>query len=331
MTTSERANLPRWRGQAGFVEVWFLVLFEPRTASAAWLRYSLYVPAPGVAGTRRATVWAAWFEGERTVAAKSLHPLETASGLDGDRFEVRVGPSALGHGHASGTVGSVAWDLAFTPANATDEEPWLLRMLPLPSHVVRANPDVTFTGTVTVDGTAHRIDGARGTQMHIWGTRRPEDLLWLYCPAFVDAPSARLEAASARLSRRGLLGPWVSPVSWRTPDGARSVTRLGPALRSPAPGVLELRARTPREAVTGRAWCAPETLVGYVYREPDGRELYVAQSDVGSCEVDVLRRASPLGTWQHAARLISRHTTALEFHGPEPLPGIRYIPWDEEA
>ena len=30
-------------------------------------------------------------------------------------------------------------------------------------------------------------------------------------------------------------------------------------------------------------------------------------------------------------RFTSRHTTAVEFHAPEPLPGVRYIGWDAEA
>ena len=337
MTASERANLPRWRGQAGFVEVWFLVLFEPRTASAAWLRYSLYAPAPGVAGAPRATVWGAWFEAGRTsptVAAKALHPLDGATGFAHDRFDVRLGASVLTHGRASGTVGRLAWDISFVPfSDGSEDESGILGILPLPSRVVRPNPDVTFTGTVTVDGSARSVDGARGMQAHLWGTRRPEELRWLYCPLFEQGPAGRLEVASARLSRRivgGLPGPWVSPVSWRAGDGTTTFTRLGALLRSPSPGVLHLRARTRRRALRGRAWCAPGTLAGYVYREPDGRELHVAQSDVASCELDLFRRAAPVGTWHHAGRWTSRHTTALEFHAPEPLPGVHYIPWDGE-
>ena len=50
MTASERANLPRWRGQAGFVEIWFLVVFHPPTESALWLRYTTFAPARGAPG-----------------------------------------------------------------------------------------------------------------------------------------------------------------------------------------------------------------------------------------------------------------------------------------
>src|SRR5206468_121488 len=62
MTASEVANLPRWCGDAGFVEIWFLVVFHPPTESALWLRYTTFAPAPGAVGAARAIVWAAWFD-----------------------------------------------------------------------------------------------------------------------------------------------------------------------------------------------------------------------------------------------------------------------------
>ena len=342
MTPGERANLPRWRGRDGFVEVWFLVLFDPRTASACWLRYSLFAPVRGVVGTPRATVWAAWFEarGPRpAVAAKAIHPMRDVGGLDGQRFDIRIGSARLGHGHAAGAVTPggrrLAWDLRFTAAELpAAREPWWLRWAPLPTRVVRASPDAVFSGTVTVDGVVRRIDAAPGLQMHLWGTRRPEELRWLYCPAFAEDSSARLEAASARLRRRvvrGIPAPWVTPVWWRTADGETALTKLRHPLSVPATGTLEICAASSRRALSARAWCAPESLVGYVYREPDGRELHVAQSDVASCEVNLFARPAARGPWRQAGRLTSRHTTVVEFHAPEPLPGIRYIPWDAEA
>ena len=83
MTASERANLPRWRGQAGFVEIWFLVVFHPPTESALWLRYSTFAPARGAPGASRAIVWAAWFDAkaaEPRVALKAIHPAEAYDG-----------------------------------------------------------------------------------------------------------------------------------------------------------------------------------------------------------------------------------------------------------
>ena len=41
-------------------------------------------------------------------------------------------------------------------------------------------------------------------------------------------------------------------------------------------------------------------------------------------------RAHPLARWRSAARLECVEGAALEFHAPEPLPGVAYIPWDAE-
>jgi hypothetical protein len=333
MTASERANLPRWRGGAGFVEIWFLVVFHPPTESALWLRYTTFAPARGAA---RAIVWAAWFDArtpERPIAIKAFYPAQSGQG---DRFGIRIGPCVLEQGYVAGAVAGggrrLVWDLTFIPAERPAEsEPWLLRSLPLPVRVSRPNADTIFAGTIAVDGVARRLEASPGLQAHIWGTRHVEELSWLYCPAFAEDPSARLDAASARLDRNVLgpiPGPWLTPVVWRSAEGYVALTGVVQTLRSRVvacgPAALELRAASARHSITARAWCAPESLVGYVYRDPDGRELHVAQSDIASCEVEVVTRG-------RRQRLTSRHTTAVEFHAPEPLPGVRYIPWDAET
>ena len=339
MTASERANLPRWRGDAGFVEIWFLVVFHPPTASALRLRYTTFAPARSAPGAARAIVWAAWFDAqaaEPSIALKAIHSAEAYDAGQPDRFGIRIGSCVLEQGYVAGAVAGsgrrLVWDLTFIPAERPAEsEPWLLRQLPLPVRVSRPNADTIFSGTIAVDGVARRLEASPGLQAHIWGTRHVEELSWLYCPAFAEDPSARLEAASARLDRKVLgpiPGPWLTPVVWRSAEGDVALTGVVQTLRNrvaaSGPTTLELRAASARHTIAARAWCAPESLVGYVYRDPDGRELHVAQSDVASCEVDVVRHG-------RRQRLTSRHTTAVEFHAPEPLPGVRYIPWDAET
>ena len=72
------------------------------------------------------------------------------------------------------------------------------------------------------------------------------------------------------------------------------------------------------------AWCDPRTLAGWVYRDPRGWDVHVAQSDVASCTVEVRARGE-------VRRLASTSGAALEFHAPEPLPGVRYLAWDATA
>jgi hypothetical protein len=56
--------------------------------------------------------------------------------------------------------------------------------------------------------------------------------------------------------------------------------------------------------------------------------VYVAQSDVASCEVELRTRPHPLAAWSPPRRLSARRATAIEFHGRDPLPGVGYVPWD---
>ena len=71
-------------------------------------------------------------------------------------------------------------------------------------------------------------------------------------------------------------------------------------------------------------------LAGWVYRDPSGFDLHIAQSDVASCTLELETRAHPLARWRTASRVECIEGAALEFHAPEPLPGVAYIPWDAE-
>ena len=64
-----------------------------------------------------------------------------------------------------------------------------------------------------------------------------------------------------------------------------------------------------------------------MYRDPNGHDLHVAQSDVATCTVELRTRAHPFAGWRTQARLTGP-LAAIEFHHLEPLPGVTYVPWD---
>jgi len=334
--TSERANQSRWNGQPGFFEIWFLVVFDASARRAWWLRYTTFAPAPERASTARATLWAAAFSVDAPpVAAKAIFPA-SAYATDHERFGVHVGPAVLTNGTCRGEVASngheIAWDLRFPPAaRAAEHGPWLLHHLPLPTRVAHANHDVSCQGWVSVDGRRVALDGARATQKHIWGTCRVEELLWLYCPQFAAEPGARFEATSVRLQRRRL-APRLAPIWLRSRERTFDWSGLGSVFRNRVVptglGRVEVRAVSATSALVGSGWCEPRSLVGYVYRDPAGWDVYVAQSDVASCALERFERRHPLAAWRSAGRLTAEHGAALEFHAPEPLPGVSYLAWD---
>jgi hypothetical protein len=346
MLPSDVANRARWRGEAGFFEIWFLVVFAPGARRAWWLRYTTFAPAPGRPGSPRATVWAAAFDAAACApafAVKAIAPIAAYDAGGPQGFRVRIGDAELANGACRGAVAAgghaIAWDLRFAPAEREARRtPWLLHRLPLPTRVSHANSEVACTGRVTVDGVTSRLEAAPAVQKHIWGTRRVEELFWLYCGAFVGDPAARLEATSVRLHRRLGGGPPLPRLTtlWlRTAERELDACRLAAlprnhfALRDGA-GV-EFRSGSVTRAVHAVAWCDPRTLAGWVYRDPRGWDVHVAQSDLASCTLELRTRAHPLAPWRPAHRLECREAAALELHAPEPLPGVRYVPWDATA
>src|SRR5207244_469057 len=95
---------------------------------------------------------------------------------------------------------------------------------------------------------------------HIWGTRRVEELYWLYCPRFDEEVAACLEATAVRPRRRPG-APRLVPIWFRT---ARR--RLHPlaAWRPPRRltcsegAALELHAPEPLPGVRYLGWDATE-------------------------------------------------------------------------
>ncbi|RKG96020.1 hypothetical protein D7V97_36225 [Corallococcus sp. CA053C] len=338
MPSSERANLPRWTGQRGFFEIWFVVVLDTGGDRAWWLRYTLFTPAPGAPGEPRATVWAAAFDcasaDRPAVALKSIHPASAFTALSPSG--VRIGDSELAPGRCHGQVASgehaIAWDLRISQEGKAPvrREPRGISLLPLPTNVAHVHDDLVFDGTVTVDGERFEVKGAPGLQKHLWGHRRLEELTWLYCPRFREDPDARLEAMMVRAERKAG-HPRLAPIYLRTGDAKHTFHELPSMLftrvSSPTTGELSFSAASATVGMKGRAWCDPRTLVGYLYRDPKGWDVRVAQSDVARCEVELFSRPHPFAPWRPTKTLTST-VGALEFHAPEPVPGVRYIPWD---
>lgn len=317
--TPAAADHRRWRGQPGFFEIWFAVVLEPALRRAWWLRYTTFAPR---VGPRRATVWAAAFDADHPpVAGKRIVPLAPGSmpaWADGPF----AGGACRGEVHAGGTT--IAWDVQLAPNDVTHAGPRWLAHVPAPTRVAHARSEVGVRGWVRVGGRHHELSRAIGLTKHIWGTRRVEELYWLYCPRLDGG--GHLEATQARLRRQR--GPRLGTLHLATGDECWD----GPVLRThvePAgAGRLRLRATGSRWRITGEARCDPSTLVGWVYRDPAGWDVHVAQSDVATAAFLLSTRRHRLAPWERMRRLTATQA-AIEFHHPDPLPGVDYLGWDE--
>lgn len=345
--TTDAGNLPHWRGDPRFFEIWFLVVFIPGQQRALWLRYTLFSPAPGQPGQPRATLWAAAFDARSAtprLALKSILPIEDYVPRQDGTFGIHLGDAEFATGVCRGCVEqgghSIAWDLSFdSSADHAERSSIILNpRLPLPTHVVHAHEGAKFRGTYSVDGQTYTIDNAPGLQKHLWGDKRVEELFWLYCPAFEEDSSARIEVTSVRPSRT-LLGnipfPALAPIWFESASGSYDFYAAWHLFRNVVklvgPGKLELSAASLLQSIAVEADCEMNTLVGYVYRDPQGMDLYVAQSDIASCEVRLFERPHPFASFRQTQKFTCNHGAAIEFHLPEPLEGVEYIGWDETS
>lgn len=306
---------PRWRGQPGFFEIWFLVVVVPARRRAWWLRYTTWAP---VSGGARATLWAAAFAGdEAPIVRKALHPVaEYAAAPTGG---IRIGEASFGHGSARGRIGDLAWDVAFDAAVPAQGPGWL-RRLPAPTRVEHLASGAAARGWIEQGGVREGLGGACVVAKHLWGTRRVEQLYWVWCPE-LEATEVRLVAdrgpriATVYGDGRGWNAPWQVLRSRVVPDG---------------PGVLRVEATSATERIRAVARCPPATLAAWTYRDPAGWDVFVAQSDVATCTIERWSRSHPLAGWG-APRQIASAQAAMELHQRRPLAGVRYLGWDEEG
>jgi hypothetical protein len=311
---------PRWRGEPGVFEIWFLVAFERTAPRAWWLRWTTFAAA---AGAPRGTIWAAAFEAGRPARwGKRFVPIDA----------IRTAVHDLARGVCAGSVeangGTLAWDLALRGGDGRARGPGWLHRVPTPTRVEHVRSEAGIVGTVRLgDEPERRIDGV-GTLKHIWGTRRVEELYWLYCPLLDDGGA--IEATGVRVQRDR--GPAISPIWLRTGEEETrwwSVPGLFRRRVTPeSPGRLRVRATSTTRRLDAVATYDPATLAGYVYRDPSGFDVHVAQSDVATCEVVVWTRPHPLARWG-APRRLAGSRAAVELHELAPLPGVRYVAWDD--
>jgi hypothetical protein len=171
---------PRWRGQPGRLEVWYVTASDPVTHNGFWLHQELVSPLSGGAFVHGiATAFPA--DGAPVVArygpdplppARPVGPLPAAGG-------VVLDPPAL-----RGRAGPVEWDLRLDdpgmPALFTFPAwAWEREVLPAAQIVPIAN--APCTGSIAVDGEPLELTGeARGNLAHIYGHGNAQRWVWLH-------------------------------------------------------------------------------------------------------------------------------------------------------
>jgi hypothetical protein len=205
------ANSLRWDGCAGHYEVYYLTLTDAASGVGAWIRYTM--TAPGDA--------ALWFVVDDPVrgviARKALRPLDQLKASAG---ELRIGDAVLSDRGAAGAFEDVAWDLRWTPSGRSYSHvhPVAGRLGLAQSVLELPHADLAIEGAVMFAGTRLELQGARGGQAHIWGSKHADNWAWVHCNDLHDERGARvhgafIDAVSVRTRRAGReIGPFTPVV-----------------------------------------------------------------------------------------------------------------------
>ena len=313
---------PFWRGQRPWFEIWFAVILDENRRRALWIRETLFVPKEG---DGRATIWGAWFDADAkpsTRAAKRFVPIDQAKIGDGSTDElIRIDDAFITKTGAAGGCDGLAWMVAWKGGKEACAE--LPAWVPSPTHARQLVNDAEAEATVTVGGQEIAIRG-RALAMHLWGKRRVPTLHWIWSPWLGDgARQSSLEVTAISLQSHFSLG-----LSSLTLDGPEKLSGT-PATAAHPHGLLSATVAGVRSLIHAHAWAEPEDMVGYAYRDTDGTDLMVAQSDIGSAHFEVFSRKAPGATWKLTDERRAAGGVAVEIHQRVPLPAVDYIAWDD--
>lgn len=316
-------NALRWNGRPGHYEVYYLTLTDGASGVGVWIRYTM--TAPGEA--------ALWFvAGDPTrgvIARKAVRPLDQLLAGPG---ELRIGDAVLSDVAAAGGFDDVAWDLRWTPSERSyyHVHPVAERLGLVQSVLELPHADLAIEGTVTYAGTRLELNGARGAQAHIWGSKHADSWAWVHCNDLRDGRGepvrdAFVDAVSVRARRGGReIGPFT-PVVGRF--GGRDFLSISPprvltnwssfaltgwrfeAIAGPHKVIVEVDAERDR-------------LAGVTYHDPDGDPAYCYNTETASIRLHLYERASRVGGWAHVAALGAPGRAHFEYAQRMPVPDL---------
>jgi len=327
------ANGLRWDGGPGHYEVYYLSATDPATGLGLWIRYTLRAPAD-VAGE-----CALWFmamdrDGSR-FARKASHPIEDLEAQD-DPFHLTLAGADLSDRGMAGGVDGASWELSWEPSLPAAEHvhPLLQRAGIAKTILVLAHPDLAITGTVRFDGRELTLDGARGGQAHLWGSKHAARWAWAHANDLrgLDGerrPEAYVDGVSVYVPRFGReLGPSTPVVGRFGGEDFRSTSPLDVARNASRFGLTTWRfeARDGRRKVVGEVDAPRESLVGVTYHDPDADLAYCYNSEVASMRLFVWdRTARGRFGWTLRDTLVADGTAHFEYAQRTPVDGVELL------
>ncbi|UGS36312.1 hypothetical protein DSM104329_02716 [Capillimicrobium parvum] len=321
----------RWDGSAGHYEVWYLTLTDPAGGVGAWIRLTMVAP---LAGEATCSLWFLAMDpatGELT-GRKATYPIGELTAA-AQPFALCVAGATLDDRGTRGAFEDVAWDLRWAPGRPYEHVHPVLRRARIAKTVLTLpHGDVLVHGSITLPGGRDvAIDGARGGQAHLWGSKHAERWAWAHAGDLTDEHGAPvrdtfLDGVSVYVPRLGReVGP-STPVVGRflgEDFGSRSPRRVL-ANRS-AIGLTGWRFEVldGHRRVVGTVDARRDLLAGVTYQDPDGDLAHCYNTEVASAHLSVFdRAASGRRGWMLRQTLVADRRAHFEYAQRAPVPDL---------
>jgi hypothetical protein len=326
-------NTLEWDGGPGHYEVYYLTTTDPATGTGLWIRYTMRSPSQGEG---ECSLWfLAMTPGGDRFARKVTLPIDRLV-AEPDPFRLAVGDAVLSDTGMSGALDEVAWDLTWTPRLPAYQpvHPMLRRAKLAKTVFVLPHADLRVAGTVSFDGRTLALDGAKGGQAHLFGSKHANRWTWTHCNDFTGADGAPhddtfFEGVSVFVPRLGReIGPSTPIVARVAGDDFLATGPLDITRTSSAFGLTTWRC----EAVSGKRKLVAEvdapraSLVGVTYHDPDGENAYCYNSEVASMRLHVWdKTARGRFGWALRETLVSDGRAHFEYAQRSPIDGLELL------
>jgi hypothetical protein len=326
-------NAMRWDGSAGHYEVWYVTLTDPGSGVGVWIRLTMVAPLDGEA---TCSLWFLAMDPDGApIARRTSHPIERLT-ANADPSRITIAGAHLDDRSTAGGFEDVAWDLRWAAGRPYEHVHPVLRRARIAKTVLTLpHGDVLLHGSVSLPGGRDLpIDGARGGQAHLWGSKHAQRWAWAHAGDFTDqegapVPDTFLDGVSVYVPRFGReVGP-STPVVGRFLDEdfvSRSPRRVL-ANRS-AIGLTGWRfeAIDGSRRIVGTVDARREHLAGVTYHDPDGDLAYCYNTEVASAHLSVFdRAASGRHGWTLRQTLVSSGRAHFEYAQRRPVADVALL------
>lgn len=287
-------NRRTWNGRPGHYEVWYVTLNHGDRGY--WIRTTLRAPRDG---EPEGAHWFVEFVPGRAPRAWK------------DKIAPPEGP------HFRGRAGEAEWDFEIR----SDQK--VLRMIPatvrgfVGTKFVTPHFDARISGTLRVGAEEIRLDGARGTQSHLWGKGYGPGWAW----AHASFEGGAFEAIAGK--KPALIGLHARHNGRRWNLNTLLAAVRNRSIRPPGPEGWRFSGTTHNREIVGEIACDPHHMAGVTYVGPSGEKIYCYNSEIATISLEL--RARPLfgAPWKTVASI--RGPVHYEVAGREPIPGLAIL------